>query len=346
MNDRRKTPGPVLEEAGPIGAGTGQPRESNRFHEARSHGDPQGERADGIANGAEPSRRPGPVSAPSQPIERLPDLSAGNALYSQRSTHNGWATAFWLFSAFVGAWLLYGTVTALMAVWQQNLWVAAPLTALGVATLGVLVWTGHREYKAWKRIDRLSERSSLIESAKRSNDIAVVRKALSGTLAALRKRHPGLIDEFNAAAEARTAVDDYLELLDNLVLTELDDEVKTVMNRSALMTGAAVAVVPHPALDAAIVVWRATSLTRKIGEIYGLEPTGLSSLRLFKHTIVSAIIAAGMEAGGDLLVEEAGRGVLESAGKRVAEAAVLAARLRRLGLAAKRLCRPIPPARG
>ena len=272
MNDRRKTPGPVLEEAGPIGAGAGQPRESHRFHEARSHGDPQGERADGIANGAEPSRRPGPVSAPSQPIEGLPDLSAGNALYAQRSTHNGWATAFWLFSAFVGAWLLYGTVTALMAVWQQNLWVAAPLTALGVATLGVLVWTGHREYKAWKRIDRLSERSSLIESAKHSNDIVVVRKALAGTLAALRKRHPGLIDEFNVAAEARTAVDDYLELLDNLVLTELDDEVKTVMNRSALMTGAAVAVVPHPALDAAIVVWRATSLTRKIGEIYGLEP--------------------------------------------------------------------------
>ena len=61
--------------------------------------------------------------------------------------------------------------------------------------------------------------------------------------------------------------------------------------------------VPHPALDAAVALWRAATLVRNIGDIYGLEPTGLSSLRLLRHTITTAIIAVGADMATDAVVE-------------------------------------------
>jgi len=125
-------------------------------------------------------------------------------------------------------------------------------------------------------------------------------------------------------------------------LRQLDEEANQTVNRASLTVGAAVAIVPHPALDAIVVLWRAGVLIRRIGQIYGLAPTGLSSLRLLKHAITSAIMAAGLDAAGDVVLEEVGRGVMASTGKRVAESTVMATRLRRLGKMTQRLCRPIP----
>ena len=106
-----------------------------------------------------------------------------------------------------------------------------------------------------------------------------------------------------------------------------------------------VAIVPHPALDAAVALWRATALIRKIGKIYGLEPTGLSSLRLLKHSIATAIIAAGTDVAVDLAAEQVGLEMADQVssnlGKGAAGGVVTAWRLYRLGNYAQKLCRPV-----
>lgn len=54
-------------------------------------------------------------------------------------------------------------------------------------------------------------------------------------------------------------------------------------------------VVPHPALDAVILLWRSRSMVSAIANVYGVETSTLSSLRLFKQALVTVGIVAGIE---------------------------------------------------
>lgn len=339
MNGRKQAPGPVLEDAEPI-EGRGHRRSGKETGETGFEGEGREEQR---RSGSAAIRTPGPVEQPSEPVA---EPQEARQLWDEQiasSTGGGlWGRVFWLAILFVGAWLFNGAISALIANWDESIWLGLPLSLLAAAFFITLLWAGFREYRAWRRVDALALRAERIDKARRSKDLDGVRRALDATVASLRAQRPELIAEFDAAAEQRVTSEDYLALFDNLVLTGLDREADEVVNKVALSTGAAVAVVPHPALDAAVVLWRATRLVRDIGRIYGLAPTGLSSLRLLKYTITTAILVAGMEAAGSLVLGEAGRGVLEGAGKRLTEGAIAVTRLRRLGKTAQRLCRPIP----
>ena len=136
---------------------------------------------------------------------------------------------------------------------------------------------------------------------------------------------------------------DYLKQFDNIVLTQLDQQVDSVIKASVLTGSVVVAVLPHPALDAVAVLWRAKILIFKIGQIYGLEPTGLSSLRLVKHAIVSAMLAAVTEKSGEVIIEQMALNTFQKTFKPVTEGAVTAIRLYRLGKITQKVCRPILP---
>ena len=139
----------------------------------------------------------------------------------------------------------------------------------------------------------LSDRGAQIRLALASENLSLLRETLEPTLNNLRRRNSSLMTEFDDAAKKRETASDYLKQFDNIVLTRLDEEADAAIKRSAFSGGVMIAILPHPALDAAAALWRSTVLTRKIGQIYGLEPTGLSSLRLLKYSITTAIIAAG-----------------------------------------------------
>ena len=254
-----------------------------------------------------------------------------------------WPAVWSLLGLTVAGWLAVETVTSLVALWQTTPWLGGALGLVTGAFVITLLLAGRRELRALRRVDALQLRANRIASARQHDDLPALRAALAETLANLRTRYPQRMAEFDAAAAARHTTTEYLQLLENLVLGELDREADAAIRRAALTVGSAVAIVPHPAFDAAVVLWRATRLTREIGDIYGLAPTGWSAWRLLKHTLASALLAAGLEQFGSIVVDEVGRGTLENAGKRLAEGAVTATRLQRLGAAAKRLCRPLLP---
>ena len=83
-------------------------------------------------------------------------------------------------------------------------------------------------------------------------------------------------------------------------------------------------------------------MVRKIGIIYGLEATGLSSWRLLKHVIISAFLAASVEEFGGIALEQITHQAFAKALNPVAEGSVSALRLYRLGKLAQRACRPQP----
>lgn len=253
-----------------------------------------------------------------------------------------WRSAFWLTIAMIATWALSSTTLTLIELWQQNKALAIPLAIFGILLLILLSHALKEEVTALRCIDQLEKTQADILHARDVADLQKLKSSLKPTLDTLEQRHPELMLTFKEASSTRTDCHDYLDTLNNLVLLRLDDAVNSTIKRSSLMIGTAVAISPHPALDAIIVLWRAQALVRDIGEIYGLRLTGLSSWRLMKYLFNSALLAAAMDAAGSLIIEEAGRGAIESAGKKTAEGLVIGSRIYRLGVIAQKTCRPIP----
>ncbi len=278
-------------------------------------------------------------------IEEAPNSTDDSAIalnVSPPSKISVWRSLFWLTTAIFSTWGLSSSTLTLIELWQQNKAVAIPIGALGILLLTLLILALKEEVMAMQRIDRLEIIQAEILQARNTADLPKLKSSLKSTLNNLELRHPDLMLTFKEASSTRTDCNDYIETLNNLVLLRLDEAVNSTIKRSSLMIGTAVAISPHPALDAIIVLWRAQALVREIGEIYGLRLTGLSSWKLMKYLFNSALIAAAMDAAGSLLLEEAGRGAIESAGKKAAEGLVVGSRIYRLGVIAQKTCRPIP----
>ena len=88
-------------------------------------------------------------------------------------------------------------------------------------------------------------------------------------------------------------------------------------------------------------MYRANTMIRKIATCYGLQPTGLSSLYLFRYILISALTAAAIEEIGSIVLEEISAGLAETAVKVAAEGMVSARRMYRLGHLTRLNTRPI-----
>jgi uncharacterized membrane protein YcjF (UPF0283 family) len=321
-------PGPVTERASPIDEMTSDPGPKAEHRDAES---------------TRPS--PGPVEESAIPLE--PDSEIGpstdppNAAKESANAH--WHYAFWILTASVGAWLGYRVAVELIALWQRGNLLALPFTLLALALLSVFVWALLREFKAKRRVETLNHYQTEIHLALEHDSLVEIKDALAPRLAAFEHRHSALIHEFHDAAITVDSARDYGDLFTNMILARLDDEADDVIKRNTVTVAAAVAIVPHPALDVFVILWKASTLIRDLGNIYGLELTTLSSMRLLKHALTSAILAVGADAIGDIALEQIGSGFLAKVGKAGGQSAIIAVRIYRLGQMTKQLCRPRIP---
>lgn len=334
MNEKVRKPGPVKEETVPIvSEATGAEKQSSMLHSKLS---------DSVIKSQSGSakRKPVPVAEPTKAAP--PESSSVPESHYEYLNDNSWSRLFIVFVSFVVFWLLYATIVSLVSAWNTNVWFAVPLTIITVVFISVLAGLAWREWRAIQSIDRIQETQKKLIQYINDDSIVGVHETLKPVLACIKVHYPEEYRQFDDALHDRNTVKEYLSLLDNVVLFRLDKDVEDAINKATLSISGLVAVSPHPALDAVMVVFRANMLLRKISTIYGLEITGLSSLYLFKHTIVSAITAAGIEEIGSMVLEEVGAGLTEKAAKIVMEGMVSAGRMYRLGKITKTIVRPIP----
>lgn len=275
-----------------------------------------------------------------QEEESAPPVSI-NAGESLRSSSN-WVIVGAAFSFMIVASILYSVAVSLQSAWSQNNWGAAALIVVVLFFLLVLSGALWREVQALREVDELTERRDLVAMAVERNDVHALHHSMMKTLDAIRKDRPELIYRFESAAKDRDSCEAIISLYESVVQRELDREADDLITRSAVMVGAVVSAVPHPAMDAAVVLWRALALTRKVGRVYGLQPTGMSSFKLLRYAIMSAFISAGVDKLSDLLLEEGANGVVQKAGAFLAEGSVTAWRTYRLGKRVQKLCRVLP----
>ena len=290
-------------------------------------------------------RTPGKVNAPTEPAEDVEELDGedGASVLPELTESSPWKVFFVLLVITFLVWLLSEIVVSLVSAYrEQVVWIWVPMAIASAALIAAFAWGVRREYKALRSVDALAEREKKVQSMIESNDLIGLQQVLEPTLANLRRRYPGILREFEAAASERESSKDYMSQFDNIVLAELDKEVKKVIKSCVLTGSMAVAVSPHPALDSFFVLWRAKVLIRSVGEIYGLQPTGFSAYKLMKHAVTSAMIAAAMEQSGEIVLTHAAENIALKAFKPVTEGATAAVRLYRLGRITQQICRPVP----
>jgi len=245
-------------------------------------------------------------------------------------------------------WTVYDYSLFVVEVYQSNLVIGLLLALLSVLLFGSLVGLLVYEYKAWKSFDDLTHRKAVINRAKENGDLQLVKDTLSETLKNIKIVNPSLVSQFEDASFVNTTPEEYLKQLENIVLGPLDEQVDSIIKKSSIAAGVSVSVIPHPALDALAVTWYAYILSKKIAAIYGVKPSGLTSLRLFKYILSSAVIAAGAEMASAAIGDAVVKSTTESAGEilfgnlfsRVGEGAVTVWRMYRLGRIVRLTIRP------
>ena len=291
-------------------------------------------------------RQPGPVTEPTSPInEDEPECIAPNPDPFDIPTvdpppASPWFSVFWLLLALVAIWGIVSATLNMVELWQRQLWLAVPMllgTVVLVFLFGRAMW---QEFQAMRDVDALSTRRDSLDAAVECQDISGLKSTLEPTLENLETRRPALIDEFRRAVVDEEDCRDYLRTFENIVLYSLDQEADEVVRHGSVATAAAVAIVPHPAFDAAVVLWRTLVMTRRIGAIYGLRPGGLSSWRLFSHSLKSALLAAGMDTLTTVMTDASADAVARAL-KPLAEGIVIGVRVHRFGRLTIGICRPV-----
>lgn len=330
MTPEKRTPGPVDGKASPMNGSVP---------------------AKDIAQKASTHRTPGPIKEQTAILPDEEDLGepSDSQLLPEITESSPWKLVFAFLAATFFVWLLSETVISLLRAYrEQMIWVWLPMMLVSFGLCVVSVWAVRREYRAIRDVDALAEREQQIKQMIREHNLPGLLQVLAPTMDNLRMRYPALMREFESAAIERDTPEDYLKQFDNIVLTQLDKEVDDAIKRGMITGSVGVAISPHPALDSFFVLWRAKVLIRTIGEIYGLRPTGFSAMRLIKHAVVSAIVAAALEETGEIvLIEMANKAtdnIVTRGFKPLVEGATAAVRFNRLGRITKQICRPVPPA--
>lgn len=212
-------------------------------------------------------------------------------------------------------------------------WTTLAVAAAGFGLAGTGLWRELAALLALDRIDAL--RADLL-----SGDATRMARGVQAWAA----RVPGG-SALRPALRAINDPDAALALLREGPGRDLRGAAEALGRTAAVQVVAAVAAMPSPALDTALVAWRGVRLVRQVAALYGVRPGLLGTLALLRRTALSAGAVGLAEMAGNTLAH----GLLTSpllakvAGE-AAGAGVAARRMVVLARAAAAACDPVPPA--
>lgn len=285
-------------------------------------------------------RRPGPVDEPAVPNPEPDSSRPLQVSPAKQKTRTAWSLALWTGAVLFLLWVFVGLFQTIQSIVRDSYVFGIPVVILAVIFVAALVVALVREIRAFREINRLEEESRALADAIHKKSVFAFLRALEPRLKVLREINPESIREFEEASKKAEDVHRVQRLFANTVLPQLDRKADEVIDREALQTCFAVAILPHPALDAAVVMWRGCMVVRKVGEVYGMQMTAFSSVRLLKHVIASATLAAAAETLGSIVVEESAGGIVAPFLKPLGEAAITHIRICRLGSFCKEIMVP------
>jgi putative membrane protein len=213
--------------------------------------------------------------------------------------------------------------------------VALAVIAVGI---GLIAAWGLREWHAFVALEKVEKARSAF-SAK--TPIEAARKSAISLISKMPLPE-GLSIQLAKQVESEKTVQGIVDILRTEALAIQNDQAqKAIINASARLAGL-VTLSPSQIGDTLIFVIRAGALIRQIARIYGLRPTGLSTLKLARRVMTSA----GLVAATDVAVSTALQAfttnpLVQMAIGDAAGTAVAAQRIYRIGRITMAECSPV-----
>lgn len=282
-----------------------------------------------------------PEEVPLSAIEALPEPSAVPMRVPPAGRH--WGRVLRWGGIALAAWAVIALGEAGWAAWRAgSVADMIPVAVGGVAGLAAL-WALWREYAALRRMASVeSVRRALAALGDHDRPEAALA-ALAPVLDGLRARRAAAVADFEAAARGANDAARVLALFERDILAPIDAEARQAVQAGSLGAATATALVPHAALDGAIVLWRGAAMVRAVAALYGLRPTGLSTLRLLRELLLGGALVMGTELVGHLAITQLGEGLAARLSAATGQGLVTYYRLSRLGAATIAQCRPLEP---
>lgn len=220
-------------------------------------------------------------------------------------------------------------------------WTATSLAVVAAATGGVIVL---RELVGLVRLGRLARLRREAETALRSGDRALERKAvraLAETLGPRRELAWSLARLREHAGDVRDP-GDLLRLADREVLAPLDATARRLVIKAAKRVSVVTAVSPMVWAAMLYVVVENLRLLRALATLYGGRPGGLGALRLARMVVTHIVATGGLALTDDLLGQFLGQDLVRRLSRRLGEGLFNGALTARIGTAAIEVTRPLP----
>lgn len=236
----------------------------------------------------------------------------------------------------IGDWAV-GLAEGLLA---EGSWFAWPATVLAVlAGIGFGLWILW-EILSLRRLGRVDDIRSHARAAAGGDRTAAARTIEA--MRTLRGGDPTLFRRIDAEEDAVRDPAELLALLEATVQRPSDAACRLAIAAAARRTALITAVSPFVILDMVATMAINLRMIRRIAEIQAGRPGLLATLALIRRTLAALLVAGGVEAMDDYIGAFAGSGLVRSLGKRAGEGAINGLMTIRIGIAAARVCRPLP----
>ena len=235
-------------------------------------------------------------------------------------------------------WSLYEAVSWSLAKWHESILAGLSTTVLLISILSFLVFVIINDVKAILAIRKIKKTLSVSGNTHYSDE--QIHSYIKRILETIKLEKPDTYNDFIKISKTRTDMNELISLFKNTVLADVDKEVDRQIEKYAKSSSIALAVLPHPALDALVIIIQAIRMTKHVGSLYGIHTGFFTSILLMRETIKNIMLLASIDFVGEVLADEFSTGIAGKAGKGIAKGAVIYYRVRRLGNATKKLCRP------
>lgn len=281
---------------------------------------------------------PGKVEVAVEPLDAAADATQPALVPARRAR---WGLVLWLLAATVVGFCGYSLGRWLLETWQRDWLGATALGALLLAFLAALAVAAGRELRAIRRLHKAARFRAALDVALEHDSAGEISAALAPVLEMVAARRPDLVRQFHHRVDGQSDGAAMVRQFRAAVLLPLDREARQAVRREALATLTAATVSPHPALDVVVVAWRSVAMVRRVAEIYGLRPSGLSAMRLTRTAVIGVATAMAADPAGDALAETLGGGLADKLAGKVVEGSIVGWRALRLGMRAIEVCRPL-----
>ncbi len=151
-------------------------------------------------------------------------------------------------------------------------------------------------------------------------------------------------EHFDETKQEINATQNYYEIyniLDNTLLTPLDEKAKSLIHKASLQAAFSTAISPVPLIDMLIIIWRSLKLATDISKLYGYRTGGLTSILLLKQGVINVIFAGVSELTLQLTNEITSASVVHKISHAAGQGIVNGILLARLGYGILEACRPL-----